>query len=176
MGDLHKKYQEFKKLYLDELGVELSDQQAEELARRLVHQLNLVGVLAVEMFITKNGDLLINEIAPRVHNSGHHSIEANFTSQFEQHLRCIMDLPLGITDITSPSVMVNILGDEGFEGPAKYEGVEDALALGGVYIHLYGKEVTKPFRKMGHATIIDRDINVALSKARAVKDVIKVRA
>lgn len=151
-------------------------QQAQELAQRLVHQLNLVGVLAVEMFLTKSGELLINEIAPRVHNSGHHTIEANFTSQFEQHLRCIMDLPLGMTDSVSAGVMVNILGDEGYEGAARYEGVESALALGGVYIHLYGKEITKSFRKMGHATIIDKDINVALTKARQVQALIKVRS
>ena len=150
--------------------------KAYALAEDLVKKLDLVGVLAVEFFVDKKGDLLINEIAPRVHNSGHHTIEANFTSQFEQHLRAVMGLPLGITTMASPAVMINILGDEGYEGYAKYEGVEQALGLGGVYIHLYGKEITKPFRKMGHATIVDNNIDVALTKARQVKDIIRVRA
>jgi 5-(carboxyamino)imidazole ribonucleotide synthase len=110
-----------------------------------------------------------------VHNSAHHTIEGTFTSQFEQHLRAVMNLPLGLTDITAPAVMVNILGADGFEGLARYEGVEEALKLGGVYIHLYGKEITKPFRKMGHATIIGHDAKEAMLKARQVKDLIKVR-
>ncbi len=149
--------------------------KAQDLVRRLVEKLNMVGVLAVEMFLTHKGELLINEIAPRVHNSGHHTIEANFTSQFEQHLRAIMNLPLGLTASSSAGVMVNILGEPGYEGPARYEGVDEALALGGVYIHLYGKEITKPYRKMGHATIIDQDVTVALSKAEHVKQLIKVK-
>ena len=153
----------------------ISQTNARRIAIDIADRLDLVGILAVEMFVTKTGDVLVNEIAPRVHNSGHHSIEGNFTSQFEQHLRCIMGLPLGLVDITSPAVMVNILGDDGHEGKARYEGMEEALALGGVYVHLYGKEITKPFRKMGHATIIDDHIEAALAKARLVKEIIKVR-
>ena len=146
------------------------EKKATAIAIRILHQLNLVGVLAVEMFITKEGEVLVNEIAPRVHNSGHHTIEGALTSQFEQHLRAVLGLPLGLTDMTLPSVMVNLLGDEHHEGKAIYQGIEQALGLGGVYIHLYGKTITKPFRKMGHATIVDADINKALERAHRVKD------
>lgn len=152
------------------------EKKATTIALHILHQLNLVGVLAVEMFITKDSQVLVNEIAPRVHNSGHHTIEGALTSQFEQHLRAVMGLPLGLTDITLPSVMVNLLGDENYEGKAIYQGIEQALALGGVYIHLYGKTLTKPFRKMGHATIVDHDINKALERAHQVKGLIKIRA
>ena len=152
------------------------EKKATAIAMRILNQLNLVGVLAVEMFVTKQGDVLVNEIAPRVHNSAHHTIEGALTSQFEQHLRAVMGLPLGLTDVTLPSVMVNLLGSEDCEGRAIYQGVEKALALGGVYIHLYGKERTKPFRKMGHATILDQDINKALERAAQVKALIKIKA
>lgn len=150
------------------------DGKARRIATDLAGRLKVVGVLAVEMFVTRSGDVLVNEIAPRVHNSGHHTIEGNFTSQFEQHLRCIMGLPLGDAGMTSPAVMVNILGAEGCDGPARYQGIDEALALGGVFVHMYGKEHTKPYRKMGHATVIDPDVNQALAKARRVKDIIKV--
>jgi 5-(carboxyamino)imidazole ribonucleotide synthase len=152
------------------------EKKATAIAIRLLRELNLVGVLAVEMFLTKDGEILVNEMAPRVHNSGHHTIEGALTSQFEQHLRAVMGLPLGLTDITLPSVTVNLLGTENHEGKAIYQGIEQALALGGVYIHLYGKTTTKPFRKMGHATIVDGDINKALERAHRVKDIIKVVA
>jgi len=115
------------------------EKKATAIALHILHQLNLVGVLAVEMFVTKEGEVLVNEIAPRVHNSGHHTIEGALTSQFEQHLRAVMNLPLGLTDLTQPAVMVNLLGDEDCDGKAVYHGVDQALALGGVYIHLYGK-------------------------------------
>jgi 5-(carboxyamino)imidazole ribonucleotide synthase len=152
------------------------DAKAREIAFKIAQTTNLVGVLAVEMFIDQNNQVLVNEMAPRVHNSGHHTIEGSLTSQFEQHMRAVLGLPLGITDLTLPSVMVNILGADGYEGPARYEGIEEAMAQGGVYIHLYGKAVTKPFRKMGHATIVDGDIQKALAKARRVKELIQVRA
>lgn len=152
------------------------EKKAVSIALRILNELNLVGVLAVEMFVTREGKVLVNEIAPRVHNSGHHTIEGAFTSQFEQHIRACLGLPLGLTGMTMPSVMVNLLGDEGFEGKAIYHGIEKALALGGVYIHLYGKTRTFPYRKMGHATILDPDIEKAYGKARRVKDLIKVRA
>jgi 5-(carboxyamino)imidazole ribonucleotide synthase len=151
------------------------EKKATAIALDILHQLNLVGILAVEMFV-KGNEVLVNEIAPRVHNSGHHTIEGALTSQFEQHLRAVMDLPLGLTDMTLPSVMVNLLGEDGYEGKAMYEGIEKALALEGVYIHLYGKTKTKPFRKMGHATILDRDIKKAFAKARKVKELIKITA
>lgn len=150
--------------------------KARRIALDIAQALNVVGVLAVEMFVTKDDRVLVNEIAPRVHNSGHHTIEGSYTSQFEQHIRAVMGLPLGLSDMTSPAVMVNILGEDGFDGKAKYEGLETALGLGGVYVHLYGKEFTKPYRKMGHATIIDKDIKAAFEKARKVKETIKVKA
>jgi 5-(carboxyamino)imidazole ribonucleotide synthase len=152
------------------------EKKATAIALHILNQLNLIGILAVEMFVTRDGQVLVNEIAPRVHNSGHHTIEGALTSQFEQHLRAVMGLPLGLTDISMPSVMVNLLGDEDHEGRAVYHGIEQALALGGVYIHLYGKAVTKPYRKMGHATIIDQDINKAFERAHRVKELIKIRA
>ncbi len=152
------------------------EKKATAIALHILHQLNLVGVLAVEMFVTKDGQVLVNEIAPRVHNSAHHTIEGALTSQFEQHIRAVMGLPLGLTDMTLPSVMVNLLGSENSEGHAIYQGIEQALGLGGVYIHLYGKTQTRPYRKMGHATIVDHDINKALEKAHRVKELIKIKA
>lgn len=152
------------------------DTRAREIALTIAQKLDLIGTLAVEMFIDKKGNVLVNEIAPRVHNSGHHTIEGSLTSQFEQHMRAVLGLPLGPTNLTLPSVMVNILGTDGYDGPAQYEGIEQAMDLQGVFIHLYGKAITKPFRKMGHATILDQDLNKALAKARMVKDLIKVRS
>lgn len=148
--------------------------QAQELALMVAQKLNIVGILAVEMFLSKDGRLLINEVAPRVHNSGHLSIEGNISSQFEQHLRAILNLPLGNTETIQPAVMVNLVGEEGHTGPVVYEGIEDILALSGVYVHLYGKAETRPFRKMGHVTIIDPDLEKARAKARIVKEKIKV--
>jgi 5-(carboxyamino)imidazole ribonucleotide synthase len=136
----------------------------------------MVGILAVEMFVTREGAVLVNEIAPRPHNSGHHTIEANITSQYEQHLRCILGLPLGETDIIMPSAMVNLLGEPGYEGPARYEGFEEVVTISGVHVHLYGKRTTKPFRKMGHVTVIDRDMESLKSKANFVKQTLKVIA
>ncbi len=151
------------------------EQVAKDIALKLIEALAVVGVLAVEMFVTKDGKVLVNEMAPRVHNSGHHTIEANQTSQFEQHLRAVLGLPLGSPEMVMPSVMVNILGEPGFEGKVRYEGLQEAEALMGVHIHLYGKQITRPFRKMGHATILDHDLDAALAKARRVKEIIKVR-
>jgi 5-(carboxyamino)imidazole ribonucleotide synthase len=128
------------------------------------------------MFLTKTGELLVNEIAPRPHNSGHQSIEGNYTSQYEQLLRAIFNLPLGDTRTISNAVMINLLGEKGFEGDAIYEGLNDALALEGIYLHLYGKKITKPFRKMGHVTILDDDRQKAIEKARFVQNIIKVKS
>ncbi|MEJ6980314.1 5-(carboxyamino)imidazole ribonucleotide synthase [Pedobacter sp. P351] len=149
--------------------------QADQLAIQIAEALKITGVLAVEMFLTKDGKILVNELAPRPHNSGHHSIEGNLTSQFEQHLRAIFNLPLGDTTAIGNAVMINLLGEKGYEGLAEYEGIEEILKQQGVYIHLYGKKFTKPFRKMGHVTIIDNDREAAIAKARLVQDTIKVK-
>ncbi|WP_149913130.1 5-(carboxyamino)imidazole ribonucleotide synthase [Sphingobacterium cavernae] len=151
-------------------------QQAEELAKKIANDLQIVGLLAVEMFLTKTGEILVNELAPRPHNSGHQTIEGNFTSQFAQHMRAIFNLPLGDTSARSNAVMINLLGEEGYEGLAKYVGVEDVLAMDGVYIHLYGKKYTKPFRKMGHVCIVNADRELAISNARKVQEILKVIA
>ncbi|HAC25434.1 MAG TPA: 5-(carboxyamino)imidazole ribonucleotide synthase [Cytophagales bacterium] len=151
-------------------------QQADQVARRLVEQLQLVGLLAVEMFVTKDGQVLVNEVAPRPHNSGHHTIEANVTSQYEQHLRAIFNLPLGDTRIVQPSAMVNLLGEAGFEGPAKYEGLEAVMKESGVHVHLYGKKNTKPFRKMGHVTLTGQHVEELKTKVEFVKRTLKVVA
>lgn len=151
-------------------------QEADSIARRIIHELDMIGLLAVEMFVTKDGEVLVNEIAPRPHNSGHQTIEANVTSQYEQHLRAILNLPLGDTDLILPSAMVNLLGEPEHSGPAKYEGFNEVISLPGVHVHLYGKQFTKPFRKMGHVTIVDADINRLKEKATFVKETLKVVA
>jgi 5-(carboxyamino)imidazole ribonucleotide synthase len=150
--------------------------QAKEIAERVIRSLGLVGLLAVEMFVTREGHVLVNEVAPRPHNSGHQTIEANVTSQYEQHLRAILGLPPGDTRCTSSSAMVNVLGEEGFTGMALYEGLSDVLSLPGVHVHLYGKKQTKPFRKMGHVTLVDNDLDSLKKKANFVKQTLKVKA
>jgi 5-(carboxyamino)imidazole ribonucleotide synthase len=149
-------------------------QQAEEIAHKLVKALDFVGLLAIEFFVTKSGQVLVNEIAPRPHNSGHHTIEACGTSQYEQHLRSILNLPLGDTRLIQPAVMINLLGEKGFTGPVNYEGMREALAMPGVYVHLYGKASTKPFRKMGHVTVTHPDLETAKVNARKVLSTIRV--
>ena len=156
------------------LFVERRDGQADDLARKIVEKLGMVGLLAVEMFVMKEGGVLVNEIAPRPHNSGHQTIEGNLTSQYEQHLRAILNLPLGDTAIRIPSAMVNLLGEPGHEGPARYQGMGEVLQLSGAYVHLYGKETTRPFRKMGHVTIVDSDVESLKKKANFVKEILKV--
>ncbi|SDT37835.1 5-(carboxyamino)imidazole ribonucleotide synthase [Mucilaginibacter mallensis] len=149
-------------------------QEAELIAKRIAETLKIVGILAVEMFLDKSGRILVNELAPRPHNSGHQSIEGNVVSQFEQHLRAIFDQPMGDTACLNNAIMVNILGEPGYEGPAIYQGIEKILKLAGVYVHLYGKALTKPFRKMGHVTIVDADREKAIEKARFVQETLKV--
>lgn len=151
-------------------------ENADNIARTIIEKLNMVGLLAVEMFVTRSGEVLVNEIAPRPHNSGHQTIEANVTSQYEQHLRAIAGLPLGKTDLIMPSAMVNLLGEPGYSGTARYAGFEDVLSVKGVHVHLYGKKQTKPFRKMGHVTILDEDIDTLKKKANFVKQTLKVIA
>ncbi len=153
-----------------------TEAKAEAVALKVAEKLGIVGLLAVEMFLTSDGEILVNEIAPRVHNSGHHSIEGNVTSQFEQHIRAICNLPLGDTRLVQPSVMVNLLGEDGYSGQARYEGLHDILAMPGVHVHLYGKKLTRPFRKMGHVTICDPDLEQAKARARTVQKTLKVKA
>jgi 5-(carboxyamino)imidazole ribonucleotide synthase len=145
-------------------------------ASEIIELLNMEGLLAVEFFIDSKGGVLVNEMAPRPHNSGHHTIESIITSQFEQHLRAILNLPLGSTKLKLPSVMINILGEEGHEGPVMYEGLMESMAIEGVKIHLYGKKITKPFRKMGHVTILSSTLECAKKKAEKIKQLIRVKA
>ena len=152
------------------------DAQAKEIATEIITKLDMVGLLAVEMFVTKDGKVLVNEIAPRTHNSGHQTIESCTTSQFNQHLRAILGLPLGDTSLVIPAIMVNLLGEDGHTGPARYEGLEEVIALKGVYVHLYGKAITKPFRKMGHITITGSDKESLAEKAKFVKETLKVKS
>lgn len=152
------------------------EKRARDLAIDVIEKLDMVGLLAVEMFLTKEGEILVNEIAPRTHNSGHHTIEANITSQFEQHLRAILDLPLGETDVLVPAAMVNLLGEDGFEGDAVYEGLKEVLSRKGVHVHLYGKKLTKPFRKMGHVTLTNQSIDTLKKEAKEIKELLKVKA
>ena len=152
------------------------EQQAAALALKVITDLDMTGLLAVELFLSKTGELLVNEIAPRPHNSGHQTIKANYTSQYEQHLRAILGYPLGKTDLLIPSAMINLLGSEGKTGPAYYEGLEQALSLPGVYVHLYGKEQTKPSRKMGHITILEPDTELLKQKVAQVKALVQVKA
>ncbi|GAB4244965.1 MAG: 5-(carboxyamino)imidazole ribonucleotide synthase [Saprospiraceae bacterium] len=150
------------------------EEAAEQLAVRTIEAYGLCGLLAVELFLTKSGELLINEVAPRPHNSGHHTIDSCYTSQFEQHLRAILNLPLGSTEMKTASVMVNLLGEEGHSGPVAYEGMEQCLSMRGVNVHLYGKKETRPFRKMGHVTVVADSVAAAFDIARRVKETLKV--
>ncbi len=149
-------------------------EKARAIALNVSQQFNHVGLLAVEMFQTENDEILVNEVAPRPHNSGHYSIEASYTSQFENHLRAILDLPLGNTDSKVAGIMVNLSGAEGFSGDVIYENIEKILGWNGVTPHIYGKKETRPFRKMGHVTIVNEDINLARKIAEDVKNTIRV--
>ncbi len=150
--------------------------EAEAIAVKTVEALQGVGIFGVEMFVQRDGEVLVNEIAPRTHNSGHHTIEANVTDQFEQHLRAILGLPLGSTEALSPAAMLNLLGAPGESGRPVLRGLEEALAIPGVCLHLYGKATTSPFRKMGHITILDHDTATAKAKAMRVRDTIEIGA
>ena len=151
-----------------------TDARAAALARQVTEGMGIVGLLAVELFLTPEGDILVNEVAPRPHNSGHHTIEACVTSQYEQHLRAVLDLPLGPTDLIRPGAMINLLGAEGHSGPAVYEGWEKLLSLPEVYPHLYGKEDTRPFRKMGHVTALGDTVEIARQRAGAAKEAVRI--
>ena len=149
-------------------------QKAREVAEKVSEAYQHVGLLAVEMFQTQDDQILVNEVAPRPHNSGHYSIEASFTNQFEQHLRAILDLPLGNTDSKVGGVMVNLVGEESYTGNVNYEHIDEIMKLKGVTPHIYGKKITRPFRKMGHVTIVNEDLSEARKIAEKVKSTIRV--
>lgn len=148
--------------------------KAQKIALQVSEAFNHVGLLAVEMFQTEDDEILVNEVAPRPHNSGHYSIEASYTSQFEQHIRAILDLPLGNTNSKVVGIMVNLVGAEGFSGPVVYENIEKIMAIDGVTPHIYGKRETRPFRKMGHVTIVNENMTEARKIAEEVKNSIRV--
>lgn len=149
-------------------------EKAREVALKVVNDLDFIGLLAVEMFQTKEDEILVNEVAPRPHNSGHYSIEASYTNQFEQHLRSVLNLPLGSTTSKVAGIMVNLVGEEGFSGQVIYQNIEKIIKIEGVTPHIYGKKETRPFRKMGHVTIVNSDIDVARKIAQKVKETIRV--
>jgi 5-(carboxyamino)imidazole ribonucleotide synthase len=149
-------------------------QQAKKLATDTIKAFDMVGLLAVEFFLDLNDNLIINEVAPRPHNSGHHTIENAVTSQYEQHLRAVMGLPLGSTETIIPALMVNLLGEKGYEGATEYEGLEECMKIDGAKFHIYGKTTTKPFRKMGHVTIIDKSVDSLLTKATLIQEKLRI--
>ena len=148
--------------------------EAQHIARQVVAALDSPGIYAVEMFLDKSGKILVNETAPRAHNSGHQSIEGNYSSQYDMQMRVLQNLPLGSTDTILPSLMLNLIGEEGHSGPVLYQGLQDVLHMKGVYIHLYGKNETKPGRKMGHITILNENKYELVTQAETIKSLIKV--
>jgi 5-(carboxyamino)imidazole ribonucleotide synthase len=149
--------------------------EVEQIAIKSIEALDGVGIFGVELFLTKDNRILLNEIAPRPHNSGHYTIESCLTSQFEQLIRAVTNLPLGSTKLISPSAMVNLLGEEGYKGEPFVEGIHEALEIPGLSFHFYGKKETSPFRKMGHITVLDENLDVALNKAQIAKEILKVK-
>lgn len=152
---------------------EIAD-KARNIALKVAEAFEHIGLLAVELFQTEDDEILVNEVAPRTHNSGHYSIEASYTNQFEQHLRSILNLPLGNTDSKVAGIMVNLVGEEGFSGDVVYENIEKILKMKGVTPHIYGKKQTRPFRKMGHVTIVNNNLTEARKIAEEVKNTIRV--
>ena len=148
--------------------------KAQEVAEKTSKAMEHVGLLAVELFATKEGEILVNEVAPRPHNSGHYSIEGSYTNQFEQHLRAVLNLPLGATESIIPAIMVNLSGEEGYTGPVVYENIEKILSIPGVTPHIYGKKETRPYRKMGHITIVNEKMDKAREIAEQVNKTIRV--
>ncbi len=155
---------------------EVVAQKARAIAVQVAETFGVVGLLAVELFQTAEDEILVNEVAPRPHNSGHYSIEAAYTNQFEQHLRAVLNLPLGNTDSKVAAVMVNLVGEEGYQGKVVYEHIDKIMAMEGVTPHIYGKRETRPFRKMGHVTIVNSDLCQARATAEKVKNTIRVIA
>ncbi|MFT7592347.1 MAG: 5-(carboxyamino)imidazole ribonucleotide synthase [bacterium] len=151
------------------------EQEANQLALRAIEAMNGVGIFAVELFLTSDKKCLINEIAPRPHNSGHHTIEANYTSQYEQLVRIMLNLPLGNTDFITPAVMTNIIGSDGVMGEYVLDGIDALMSTKGAYLHWYNKTVTKPGRKMGHFTVLNQDLSTAIEKSKQLKSLLKTR-
>ena len=151
-------------------------EKAKQVALSVSNSFKQIGLLAVEMFLTKSGEILVNEVAPRPHNSAHYSIENCINSQFDQHINSILNLPLGCSKSNVYAIMANLVGSKGFSGNVVYEGIEEALKYDNVKIHIYGKKKTKPNRKMGHITVIDNDLKEGLSKAKNIKKLIKIKA
>ena len=149
-------------------------EKARAIAVKVSEAFEHVGLLAVELFQTEDDEIIVNEVAPRPHNSGHYSIEGSVTNQFEQHVRAILDLPLGATNSKLAAIMVNLVGEEGYTGNVQYKNMENILSLEGVTPHIYGKKQTRPFRKMGHVTIVNKDIDKAHKIAEIVKKTLKV--
>lgn len=147
---------------------------SKQIALDVMNALDSPGIFAVEMFIDVNGNILVNETAPRAHNSGHQSIEGNYCSQYEMQMRILQNLPLGDTSVIQPSLMLNLIGEPNYSGAVKYEGLNQVLKMSGVYVHLYGKHETKPGRKMGHITITGKDTNELLEKSQLIKQLLKV--
>ncbi|MBK8846617.1 MAG: 5-(carboxyamino)imidazole ribonucleotide synthase [Bacteroidetes bacterium] len=150
--------------------------EAKNLAKQVVEHLGIIGILAVEMFVTKKGEILVNEIAPRPHNSGHHSIEANASSQYDQLLRILMHQPLGSTEMIQHAVMFNLLGEQGYQGQAQYKGMEQLMSQKNCHVHLYGKSTTKPFRKMGHVTVTGNNVEQLIVLVNTLKKLVHVIA
>ena len=150
--------------------------KAIEIAIETAQKMNCIGLLAVELFVTEKNEVLINEVAPRPHNSGHHTIECCVTSQFDQHLRCILNLPLGSTDIKTPGVMINLVGQNLKEGDVIYQNINEVLDFPGLTPHIYGKNKSRLNRKMGHITIVNKDLNKAIVLGKKVKKLVKVTA
>ena len=155
-----------------------NDQMSEaiQLGIKVIESLDLVGILAIEMFLTPKGEILVNEVAPRPHNSGHHTIEANISSQYEQHLRAILGMPLASCASIGAAVMVNILGSPGHSGDVVYKNADEVMKTKGAYLHVYGKKQTKPFRKMGHITIVGDDVNELIDIGKHLKNMLRVEA
>jgi 5-(carboxyamino)imidazole ribonucleotide synthase len=148
--------------------------KVEAIALKVVRELKSPGIFAVELFVDKNNDVLVNEIAPRVHNSGHHTIEGNYCSQYDMLWRILLQLPLGNTGAILPSAIVNLVGADGYVGKAVYAGLNDVLKLNNVFVHLYGKIQTKPGRKMGHVTVLGNDYTELTHTAHKVKNILQV--
>jgi len=146
----------------------------EAIALKVVKDLKSPGIFAVELFLDKNGDVLVNETAPRVHNSGHHTIEANFSSQFDMLWRVMLGYPLGNPKHIVHAAIVNLIGSEGYSGEAQYEGIDEILKMENVFLHLYGKKETRPGRKMGHATILSPEKADLVFKAKAIKQKLQI--
>jgi 5-(carboxyamino)imidazole ribonucleotide synthase len=170
--------------YLNQLDYQISPAilpdeiywKAEAIAIKVVQSFNSAGLFAIELLVDKQQDVWVNETAPRVHNSGHHSIEGNYSSQFDMLWRVLLQYPLGNTDHILPAAIVNLLGAEGHEGSVHYEGLTEILAMDNVFVHLYGKTHTKPGRKMGHITILSNEKQELLHKANQIKHTLFVKS